>query len=56
MDNLVKKEPKESLSIEVDSRMTREWIEIGPRLTRERTDKDLAEKCQSANSAIAKNE
>ena len=34
MDYLVKKEPKESLSIEVDSRMDRDWIEIDSRTDR----------------------
>ena len=33
------------------SKLTREWIEIGPMLTRERTDKDMAEKCKSVKSA-----
>ena len=38
------------------SKLTREWIEIGPMLTRERTDKDLAEKCQECQECHAKNE
>jgi len=36
------------------SKLTREWIEIGPMLTRERTDKDLAESAKSAKSAMQK--